>query len=60
MHLGLGRLRLSPDAFWAMTPREFNAVLGPALVRRRPPSRADLARLMRAHPDSEQEEHSLG
>ncbi len=33
MGFGLGVLRLSPDAFWAMTPRELaaamEAVLGP-------------------------------
>ncbi|MEL6225777.1 MAG: rcc01693 family protein [Pseudomonadota bacterium] len=28
MHVGLGLLRLSPDAFWAMTPREFLAATG--------------------------------
>ena len=28
MHVGLGLLRLSPDAFWAMTPREFLAAAG--------------------------------
>lgn len=27
MALGLGRLKLSPAAFWAMTPRELSAVL---------------------------------
>jgi uncharacterized phage protein (TIGR02216 family) len=25
MRVGLGALRLSPDAFWSMTPREFEA-----------------------------------
>lgn len=28
MAAGLGRLRLAPAAFWAMTPREFAAALG--------------------------------
>lgn len=27
MALGLGALRLSPQVFWAMTPREFRAAL---------------------------------
>ena len=27
MAIGLGVLRLSPDQFWAMTPREFAAAL---------------------------------
>lgn len=27
MRLGLGALRLSPDVFWGMTPREFSHAL---------------------------------
>ncbi|MBN9076938.1 MAG: hypothetical protein BGN87_20860 [Rhizobiales bacterium 65-79] len=50
MHVGLGLLRLSPHDFWAMTPREFAAAAG--LSRRAaPPTRADLAWLMREFPD---------
>jgi uncharacterized phage protein (TIGR02216 family) len=54
LRLALGRLRLSPDAFWTMTPAEFRAALhgaglggedAGALARDR------LAALMRAHPD---------
>lgn len=49
---GLGVLKLSPDAFWAMTPRELalaaEAVLGPAA---RPPGRSVLAELMKRFPD---------
>lgn len=54
MRLGLGVLRLAPDAFWAMTPAEFLRALegagviapgGGALGRDR------LDALMRAHPD---------
>lgn len=28
MALGLGRMRLSPETFWSMTPSEFRAALG--------------------------------
>jgi len=49
---GLGVLRLAPDAFWAMTPRELAAaadgVAGPAPAR---PGRAELAALMARFPD---------
>ncbi len=55
MRLGLGVLRLTPDAFWTMTPAEFRHALegaglvpvgGTALGRDR------LAELMAAFPDS--------
>lgn len=52
MGFGLGVLRLSPDAFWRMTPRELAAAIaavrGPLAT---PPARADLDRLMQAFPD---------
>ncbi|MFK8252226.1 rcc01693 family protein [Ancylobacter terrae] len=52
MAFGLGQLRLPPDAFWRMTPRELaaamGAVLGPA---RAPLDRASLAALMARFPD---------
>lgn len=54
MAFGLGALRLSPDAFWAMTPRELAAALeGAGALASRPPDCADLdlAALMRAFPD---------
>ena len=54
--IGLGVLRLSPDAFWRMTPREFALALGavagpvlPGLPRR------DFADLMRRFPDASAE-----
>ena len=53
MAVGLGLLRLQPEAFWAMTPREFEraaSALFPA--RASPPGRRDLAALMRAFPDA--------
>jgi uncharacterized phage protein (TIGR02216 family) len=43
----LGTLRLAPDAFWALTPREIAALLGRAEAT----GRDDLARLMGAYPD---------
>jgi uncharacterized phage protein (TIGR02216 family) len=49
---GLGVLRLSPEAFWRMTPRELaaaiEAVRGPATARL---DRAGLYDLMRRFPD---------
>jgi uncharacterized phage protein (TIGR02216 family) len=49
---GLGVLRLSPQAFWAMTPRELahaiRAVRGPA---HEPMNRAALDALMACFPD---------
>lgn len=54
MAAGFGLLRLSPDAFWAMTPKELSAALGvlagPAPGA--PPSRNELMRLMRSFPDT--------
>jgi uncharacterized phage protein (TIGR02216 family) len=54
MQFGLGVLRLSPRAFWAMTPRELAAAME-ALVGRRPQplARESLAALMNAFPDRE-------
>lgn len=50
MELGLGVLRLTPDAFWHMTPRELAAAAG--LSRSGGVlSRADLDVLMTAFPD---------
>lgn len=52
MRLGLGLLRLSPDAFWAMTPRELDCAaraIWPAASH--PPARAALDALMRQFPD---------
>ncbi|HUG63057.1 MAG TPA: rcc01693 family protein [Methylomirabilota bacterium] len=47
---GLAVLKLPPDQFWSLTPRELAAMLGPS--RPSPaPGRAHLAALMRAHPD---------
>lgn len=53
MRLGLGTLRLAPDAFWAMTPVEFLRALEGAgvLGASAPPTRGELERLMARHPD---------
>ena len=54
MAFGLGVLRLSPEQFWAMTPRELKAardgVYGPAAL---PISRGALVTLMSHFPDAE-------
>ncbi len=53
MAVGLGRLCLAPDVFWAMTPKEYGAAVD-ALNRRRggpAPSRAAFEALMDAFPD---------
>ena len=58
MGFGLGVLRLSPDAFWRMTPRELAA----AIEALAPPRAAPLARekfdaLMRRFPDRTDHPH---
>ncbi|MCB1420194.1 MAG: phage tail assembly chaperone [Notoacmeibacter sp.] len=46
-----GVLRLSPDAFWSMTPRELAFALPPALSGQAAPGRSGLECLMQAFPD---------
>ena len=53
MRLGLGRLRLSPREFWAMTLRELAAAAGPMQA---PMSRGELERMMAKYPDDGQGE----
>lgn len=54
MAFGLGGLRLSPDAFWRMTPRELAAAMrGPGQVAAASLERSALARLMRDFPDED-------
>lgn len=49
---GLGVLRLTPDAFWRMTPRELaHAVAARTAPPAAPLVRAEFARLMRRFPD---------
>lgn len=54
MTLGLGVLRLAPEAFWRMTPRELLAAVSGIADpgRGMPPGRAELDRLLRDYPDS--------
>lgn len=55
MEAGLGRLRLPPPVFWAMTPRELEAALKGAfgVSHAQPMTRAELGALMAAYPDGE-------
>lgn len=48
---GLGVLRLSPAAFWAMTPRELALAIAAVTGATAPLRRADLADLMTRYPD---------
>jgi uncharacterized phage protein (TIGR02216 family) len=50
LQVGLGRLRLTPDRFWALTPVELRLMAGPA---KGPPAlgRSGLAALMKSFPD---------
>lgn len=52
MAIGLGLLRLSPQAFWEMTPREFERAASALVpVREASLGRRDLAGLMEKFPD---------
>lgn len=56
MAFGLGRLRLAPDQFWAMTPREIAAAMAAIRPpRANPPERGALAKLMARFPDNDME-----
>jgi uncharacterized phage protein (TIGR02216 family) len=51
MAFGLGTLRLSPEQFWRMTPRELAAAIEGIGGRGSPLSRADFSQLMTRYPD---------
>ena len=51
MAAGFGLLRLSPHAFWSMTPREFAAAVGWMRPVSALPTRHELADLMQQFPD---------
>jgi uncharacterized phage protein (TIGR02216 family) len=51
MGFGVGVLRLSPDEFWRMTPRELAAALEAVTGVRAPLDRAALSELMETYPD---------
>ena len=48
---GLGVLRLSPEQFWRMTPRELAYAIETVTGRSAPLDRAGLAQLMKSYPD---------
>lgn len=53
MAFGFGHLRLAPDGFWRMTPRELAAAMRAGLGPPRPRlDRAGLAALMARFPDA--------
>lgn len=51
MRAGLGGLRLSPGAFWSLTPRELAAILGSSAAIA-PMTRDRLQSLVRQFPDT--------
>jgi uncharacterized phage protein (TIGR02216 family) len=51
MAVGLGRLRLEPQVFWALTLREFAALAGLRGGASNGPTRSVLAGLMQRFPD---------
>ncbi|MEC9433030.1 MAG: rcc01693 family protein [Pseudomonadota bacterium] len=58
MRLGLGALRLPPDVFWGMTPRELRAAADPDGGAKpvKPMARIDLAALAARFPDAPKRE----
>ena len=48
---GLGVLRLPPEAFWRMTPRELACALDAVSGRAAPLDRADFSELLKRYPD---------
>ncbi|MBO6719154.1 MAG: phage tail assembly chaperone [Rhizobiaceae bacterium] len=54
MAFGLGRLRLAPRDFWAMTPRELAAAMSAYSAPVAAPGRDELDRLMRQFPDTKE------
>jgi|TARA_Y100001951_G_scaffold68617_1_gene55504 uncharacterized phage protein (TIGR02216 family) len=50
LRVGLSRLRLPPDQFWALTPAELQLMLGPPSAAA-PLLSEGLAALMAAYPD---------
>ena len=48
---GLGVLRLSPEQFWRMTPRELAYAIETVTGEAAPLDRASLSQLMKSYPD---------
>jgi len=57
MAAGFCAMRLSPRAFWEMTPRELAAALGLGTAQPSAPGRVELATLMRRFPDAPDQGH---
>lgn len=53
----VGRLRMAPEAFWALSPNECALLLG--LGEGRGLGRAELAALMARHPDEKEPDDGL-
>jgi uncharacterized phage protein (TIGR02216 family) len=53
MRFGLARLRLPPEQFWRLTPRELAAMAGFGGTATGAIGRAELGRLMADYPDEE-------
>lgn len=54
MHVGLCVLRLSPDNFWRLSPREFMAMAGAYRPRRDAMDREGLEALLKLFPDEDE------
>lgn len=55
MHVGLCLLRLDPQLFWALTPREFAAMSGAFKPAPAGLGRAELDGLIALYPDKKEE-----
>lgn len=55
---GLGTLRLPPEHFWRMTPRELACAVEAVSGRGAPLDRASLAQLMKRYPDDDHARHA--
>ncbi|KQZ01659.1 hypothetical protein ASD45_12945 [Pseudolabrys sp. Root1462] len=51
MGFGLGVLKLPPEQFWRMTPRELAYAIEAVIGRRAPLDRDGFAALMKSYPD---------
>ncbi|MGR3468556.1 MAG: rcc01693 family protein [Shimia sp.] len=58
VELGLRRLRLTPDAFWALTPAELRLMAGESA--RATITRSGLDALMAAYPDGDGRKDDVG
>lgn len=56
----LGALRLSPQQFWSMTPRELGYAIEAVIGHASPIDRGTLTKLMKDHPDEHRPTIRLG